>query len=99
MGVKNFQISLSATQVDCQPFTLHGVFTENGVGVPGVTIMLTITAPATVSPALVTTGAGGTFSATVSGTPPGQPVTITATSVAVDGIPSVSTSHTFTCSL
>ncbi|MEH7525991.1 hypothetical protein V7149_22390, partial [Bacillus sp. JJ1503] len=65
MGVKVIQIALSGAQIDCQPFTLQGFFTVNGVGVSGVPITLTITSPATVSPTLVTTGAGGAFSATV----------------------------------
>ncbi|MEH7112458.1 hypothetical protein V7124_08745 [Neobacillus niacini] len=99
MGVKLIQIGLSGAQVDCQPFTLQGFLTVNGVGVPGIPITLTITAPATVSPTLVTTGAGGTFSATVTTPVPGQPVTITATSTAVPGLPSVSESATFTCTL
>lgn len=90
-------IAFSAVEVDCLPFTLAGIFQVNGTGIPGIQITFTVTGPATVSPTSVTTGAGGTFSTTVTPLIPGQPVTITATSTAVDGLPSISSNFTFTC--
>lgn len=95
----NIAISLSGAEEDCQPFTLNGTFLVNGVGVPGVPITFTVTGPARVAPTSVITGAGGTFSTRVTPLVPGQAVTITATSTAVNGLPSVSQRFTFTCTL
>lgn len=96
-GPFTITIALAAIEVDCLPFTLAGVFLVNGIGIPGIPITFTVMGPATVSPTSVTTGAGGTFSTTVTPLVPGQPVTITVTSTAVDGLPSVSENFTFTC--
>ncbi|MBP0726679.1 hypothetical protein J5Y03_16090 [Bacillus sp. RG28] len=98
-GPFTISISLSGTEIDCLPFTLFGAFLVNGVGIPGIQITFTVTGPATVSPTTVTTGSGGTFTTTVTPLVPGQLVTITATSTAVDGLPSVSQNFTFSCSV
>jgi hypothetical protein len=72
---------LPALEKDCQPFTLNGVFKVNGVGTPGIliTFVVTPTGSATVSPTSVTTGAGSTFSTTVTPLVPNQPSLIDVT--------------------
>lgn len=96
-GPITITIAFLAVEIDCLPFTLVGIFRVNGIGIPGIHITFTVSGPATVSPTSVTTGAGGTFTTRVTPLVPGQPVTITATSTAVDGLPSISQNFTFTC--